>query len=43
MKIILQLVKIFILFLAVPLEISNASKKRARIKIRKIMTATNLF
>ncbi|MFL3661750.1 MAG: hypothetical protein ACI6PN_08370 [Polaribacter sp.] len=43
MKIILQLIKIFVLFLALPLEISNASKRRAYLRIRKIMTATNLF
>jgi hypothetical protein len=43
MKLISQLIKIFILFLALPLEISNASKRRAYLRIKKIMIATNFF
>jgi hypothetical protein len=43
MKRILQLLKIIQLFLFLPFEISNGSKKRAYMKIKKMMIAANLL
>jgi hypothetical protein len=41
MKKILQLLKIIQLFIFLPFEISKGSKKRAYIKIKKMMIAVN--
>mgnify|MGYP007114251389 FL=1 len=43
MKIILQVLKIILLFVFSPFEISKGAKRRLFIKIKKIMTYTNLF
>jgi hypothetical protein len=43
MKIILQVLKIILLFVFLPFEISKGSKRRGFVKIKKIMTDTNLF
>ncbi|MEO9569805.1 MAG: hypothetical protein ABJH82_13850 [Polaribacter sp.] len=43
MKKILQLLKILQLFLLLPFEISKGSKKRAYMRIKKMMVAANLL
>jgi hypothetical protein len=43
MKIILNVLKIILLFVFSPFEISKGSKRRLFIKIKKIITYTNLF
>jgi hypothetical protein len=43
MKIILNILKIVLLFVFLPFEISKGSKRRVYIKIKKIMTDTNLL
>jgi hypothetical protein len=43
MKKVLQLLKIFQLFLFLPFEISKGSKKRAYMRIKKMMVAANLL
>jgi hypothetical protein len=43
MKIILNILKIILLFVFSPFEISKGSKRRLFIKIKKIITDTNLF
>tara|TARA_B110001469_G_C9323413_1_gene173208 strand:+ start:24 stop:167 length:144 start_codon:yes stop_codon:yes gene_type:complete len=43
MKIILQVLKIVLLFVFLLFEISNGKKRGSYVKIKKIMTDTNLF
>jgi len=43
MKKLLQLLKIVILFVLLPFEISKGSKKRAYIRIKEIMIAANFL
>ncbi|KGL58657.1 hypothetical protein [Polaribacter sp. Hel1_85] len=43
MKRLLQLLKIIQLFIFLPFEISKGSKKRAYMKIKKMMVAANLL
>ncbi len=43
MKRLLQLLKIFQLFIFLPFEILNGSKKRAYMRIKKMMVAANLL
>jgi hypothetical protein len=43
MKIILQLLKITQLFIFLPFEISKGSKKRAYMRIKKMMIAANIL
>ena len=43
MKKLQQILKIILLFIFLPFEISNGSKKRAYMKIKKIMAAENLL
>lgn len=43
MKRLLQLLKIFKLFILLPFEISKGSKKKAYIRIKKNMLAANLL
>jgi hypothetical protein len=43
MKIILNILKIILLFVFSPFEISKGSKRRLFIKIKIIITDTNLF
>jgi hypothetical protein len=43
MKTILQLIRVLMLLLALPLEISNASKRGAYLRIKKRMAVANLF
>ncbi|PQJ75797.1 hypothetical protein BTO13_11435 [Polaribacter gangjinensis] len=43
MKRILQILKIIQLFIFLPFEISNGSKRRAYIRIKKMMIAANLL
>ncbi|WP_257789751.1 hypothetical protein [Polaribacter sp. SA4-12] len=43
MKRLLQLLKIFQLFVLLPFEISKGSKKRAYMRIKKMMVAANLL
>ncbi|WP_262712862.1 hypothetical protein [Polaribacter sp. IC073] len=43
MKRILQLLKIIQLFLFLPFEISRGSKRRAYLRIKKMMIAANLL
>jgi hypothetical protein len=40
---LIQILKIIQLFIFLPFEISKGSKKRAYIKIKKMMVAANLF
>ncbi|MDN3618679.1 hypothetical protein QWY81_04320 [Polaribacter undariae] len=43
MKRLLQFLRIIQLFLLLPFEISSGSKKRAYLKIKKMMVAANLL
>ena len=43
MKKVLQLLKIVQLFILLPFEISKGSKKRAYMRIKKMMVAANLL
>jgi hypothetical protein len=43
MKKILQILKIIMIFLSLPFEISKGSKRRAQQRIKKIMIAANLL
>lgn len=43
MKKLLQLLKILQLFILLPFEISKGSKKRAYMRIKKMMVAANLL
>ena len=43
MKRVLQLLKIIQLFIFLPLEISNGSRKKAYVRIKKLMIAANLL
>lgn len=43
MKKITQLLKIALLFVLIPFEISKGSKKRAYIRIKKMMIAANIL
>lgn len=43
MKKVLQILKIIFMFISLPFEISKGSKRRAHVKIKKMMIAANLL
>jgi hypothetical protein len=43
MKKPVQIIKIILLFMLIPFELSKGSKKRAYVRIKKLMVAANLL